>query len=67
MMNFKAIAVISALCCVNALVSFVTLNALMIMTGLIVQGASRLKTITRDNSRSDCDVIRSGLIVIISS
>ena len=25
------------------------------MTGLIVQGASRLKTITRGNSRSDCD------------
>ena len=37
------------------------------MTGLIVQGASRLKTVTRGNSRSDCDVIRSGLIVMISS
>ena len=30
------------------------------MTGLIVQGASRLKTITRGNSRSDCDVIPLG-------
>ena len=37
------------------------------MTGLIVQGADSLKTITRGNSRSDCYVIRSGLIVIISS
>ena len=37
------------------------------MTGLLVQGAESLKTITRGNSRSYCYVIRSGLIVIILS
>ena len=55
------------MCYVNALASIVTLKPLSDHDGADNMGGGGLRTITGGNSRSDCYVIRSGLIVIISS